>query len=69
VDIAESSTVVVRVRAADEARAREIIFHYSDKAFSFVDALSFAVMERLGIRHAFTFDDDFVQYGFAPLTA
>jgi len=68
-DMEESNTVVIRVRAADEARAKQILFQYTDKDFSFADATSFAVMERLGIRLAFTFDRDFAQYGFTVLTA
>ena len=59
-----SSTVVIRVRAADEARAKQIVFAYRDKDFSFTYALSFAVMERLGIQLVFTFDRHFTQYGF-----
>jgi uncharacterized protein len=61
-------STVVRCRASDEARAKEIIFQYDDKDFSFTDALSFAVMERLGIRQAFAFDRHFTQYGFSVLT-
>ena len=68
-DMHESHTVVVRVRAADEDRAKQILFQYTDKDFSFADAISFAVMERLAIRLAFTFDRDFAQYGFTVLTA
>ncbi len=68
-DMQESHTVIVRVRASDEARAKHILFQYADKDFSFADAISFAVMERLGIRLAFTFDRDFAQYGFTVLTA
>jgi predicted nucleic acid-binding protein len=64
-DVLQSSTVVVRVRAADEERARQILFRYEDKTFSYNDAISFAVMERLGIDLAFTFDSDFRQYGWA----
>jgi len=60
-------TTVVRVSAADEARAREIIRQYQDKSFSLTDATSFAVMERLGIVQAFTFDANFAQYGFTLL--
>ena len=62
------NTTILRVPPADEARAWQIIEAYTDKAFSFTDATSFAVMERLRIRHAFTFDDDFGQYGFTTLT-
>ena len=43
-DMHESHTVVVRARAADEERAKQILFQYTDKDFSFADAISFAVM-------------------------
>jgi predicted nucleic acid-binding protein len=65
--IEASESSVVRVGEDDEQRAREIIRRYDDKDFSLVDAMSFAVMERLGIRHAFTFDRHFAQYGFVML--
>ena len=68
-DMQESKTVIIRVRASDEERAKQILFQYDDKDFSFADAISFAVMERLAIRLAFTFDRDFAQYGFTVLTA
>src|SRR5215468_10811640 len=48
-DMQESSTVVIRVRASDEERAKQILFQYTDKDFSFADATSFAVMERLAL--------------------
>jgi predicted nucleic acid-binding protein len=48
----------------DEKRAIEILLRYRDKTFSFVDATSFAVMERLGVEEALTFDEHFRQYGF-----
>ena len=67
-DTDASSTVVIRVRAADEARAKQIIRQYDDKDFSYTDALSFAIMQRLVIRQAFTFDQHFAQYGLFPLT-
>lgn len=47
----------------DSEIARDIIARYSDKEFSYTDAVSFAIMERLGINVAFAFDDDFRQYG------
>jgi len=68
-DMEESHTVVIRARAADEERAKQILFQYTDKDFSFADAISFAVMERFTIRLAFTFDRDFAQYGFTVLSA
>ena len=61
-------TVVVRIDEMDEQRAREIIHGYADKDFSLTDATSFAVMERLEIGYAFTFDRHFAQYGFMLLT-
>ena len=62
-DVGRGGVTVIRVRASDEERAREILFRYEDKAFSYNDAISFAVMERLRIELAFTFDSDFRQYG------
>jgi predicted nucleic acid-binding protein len=46
-----------------------IIYQYDDKDFSLTDATSFAVMERLRVPAAFTFDRHFAQYGFTVLTA
>ncbi len=54
---------LVRVTEEDESRAWEIFLQYEDKAFSFTDCTSFAIMERLGIDTAFAFDDHFIQYG------
>jgi predicted nucleic acid-binding protein len=66
-EIDDSPTTIVRAEADDERRAREILERYADKDFSLTDAISFAVMERLRIGHAFTFDRHFAQYGFAVL--
>jgi predicted nucleic acid-binding protein len=52
------------VSAVDEQIAVEIISHHADKEYSYTDATSFAIMERLGIRRAFSFDRHFEQYGF-----
>lgn len=54
---------IERVTADDESRAREIIGQYRDKTFSYTDASSFAVMERLRVVVAFGFDPHFEQYG------
>ena len=53
----------------DERRALAILRQYQDKMFSFTDATSFAVMERLNTQHAFSFDADFRQYGWIVLSS
>jgi predicted nucleic acid-binding protein len=40
-----------------------IFSKYTDKDFSFVDCISFTVMEQMGIDTAFSFDDHFRQIG------
>lgn len=52
-----------RVAVEDENKAVEILKAFKDKDFSYTDATSFAIMERLGINTAFAFDDHFIQYG------
>ena len=51
----------------DYARGRRIVEAHRDKSFTVTDATSFAVMERLGTRTAFTFDRHFDQYGLERL--
>jgi uncharacterized protein len=55
---------IERVTEADETKAVAILQRYADKTFSYTDACSFAVMERLGLKTAFAFDPHFRQYGF-----
>lgn len=50
---------MVAVMAPDEERAWDIFTKYRDQDFSFVDCTSFAVMERMRIATAFTFDRHF----------
>jgi hypothetical protein len=55
----------VRVEFASQSdlvEADAIAARYSDQTFSIVDRTSFAIMERLGISRAISFDDDFVIY-------
>jgi predicted nucleic acid-binding protein len=54
---------VIRISKTDEEKARRIIFGYRDKEFSYCDATSFALIERLRIRSAIAFDIHFTQYG------
>lgn len=58
---------IIRISEEDEKKAWEIILKYSDKDFSYVDATSFVLMERLGLLEAFAFDEHFDQYGFISL--
>jgi predicted nucleic acid-binding protein len=55
---------VERVGEEDEAKAQTIVIGHTDKTYSYTDATSFALMERLGMRMAFAFDPHFRQYGF-----
>lgn len=52
---------------SDEDRVVALVRQYRDKDFSLVDAISFAVMERLGVTHAVTLDHNSRQYGFVVL--
>jgi predicted nucleic acid-binding protein len=54
---------VVRVLKNDEENAIALVRAHEDKPYSFCDALSFVVMERLRIREAIAFDRDFRSYG------
>ncbi len=68
-DIERSTITIVRVTQEDEDQARKILSTYDDKDFSLTDATSFAVIERLRIAYAFTFDHNFVQYGIRTLSS
>lgn len=59
----EQIAKLLRITEQDEQRAWEIFVRHQDKAFSFTDCTSFAVMERLQVDTAFAFDDHFRQYG------
>jgi hypothetical protein len=62
-EVEQSTATIVRADPGDEVRGRAIPRQYDDHAFTLADAISFAVMERLGISFAFTFDRHFAQYG------
>jgi len=49
----------------DLERAYKISCQYADQAFSFVDCTSFAVIERLKISRAYSFDKDFLIFKFS----
>ena len=47
-----------------EREAEDLLVQYEDQDFSYVDATSFVVMRRMGLREAFTFDHHFHTLGF-----
>ncbi|MCG8556856.1 MAG: PIN domain-containing protein [Proteobacteria bacterium] len=61
--VATGTCWVERVRRTDEANALSILRSHKDKNYSYCDALSFAVMERLGVSDAIAFDRHFRTYG------
>jgi len=62
-----SGTATVEpVGTADMEAAWQIGLHYRDQDFSLVDRTSFAVMRRVGLDRAASFDDDFAVFRFGP---
>ena len=55
----------VHVSADDEDAAWHIFKQYHDKAWSFTDCVSMAVMQRMEIATAFALDERYSQMGFA----
>ena len=58
---------IVYVTRGDINAAWRIFYTHQDKAWSFTDCVSFAVMKRLRIVEAFAFDEHFHQFGFATV--
>ncbi len=50
--------------AALERETYDLLQRYADHPFSFVDAVSFCIMQHEGIEHAFAFDAHFAIAGF-----
>ena len=64
---AGSAIEVVRVDEPVEEDAWALLESHADKQWSYVDATSFALMEREGVQAAFAFDHHFAQRGLAVL--
>ena len=56
-------STILRISKDDERRAVRIVLSYRDKSFSYCDVTSFALLERLRVRHVMAFDRHFRQYG------
>ena len=61
--LAPATTTVLKVTDPDWAQAWRLFQRYRDKAFSFTDCTTFALMARLEVSTAFAFDVHFRQYG------
>lgn len=61
--LTEDAYRIERVRRTDEAAAVALVRAHEDKTYSLCDALSFVVMERLGLTEAIAFDRHFRAYG------
>ncbi len=61
--IEEKICQVIKLTPDDFTRAWSIFVQFSDKGWSFTDCTSKAIMERLSITTAFSFDEHFEQFG------
>lgn len=66
-EIYASSITILRFIESDELEARKIISKFSDQQFTFYDAINFAIMKRVGIFKAFTFDHHYSVFGFQKI--
>jgi predicted nucleic acid-binding protein len=66
-----SSPRIEKVQSTEELEieAEDILRRYSDQAFSYTDAVSFALMRQRGIDAAFAFDKHFSIAGFSMVSA
>lgn len=64
---ASAALRIVRPDAADESAAILLLEKLADQKVSFCDCVSFALMRRLGLSDAFTFDGHFAAVGFHTL--
>jgi predicted nucleic acid-binding protein len=61
--VAKKNVEIEWVRSNDVDEGWQIYRRYSDKAWSFTDCVSFAIMRRLALTKAFAFDEHFRQFG------
>lgn len=62
----EMAVPILCLQPVDLEAAWHIAGAYPDQTFSFTDCTTFAIMERLGITHAFAFDSHFLIYRYGP---
>jgi predicted nucleic acid-binding protein len=54
----------IRFKEIDEQETIKLLMKYKDEKLSFHDALCASIMMRLGLYRVFTFDKDFIVFGF-----
>lgn len=54
---------LAEISRTEHKTAIELLRKYDDKSYPFCDAVSFVVMQRLGVRKVAAFDDHFHQFG------
>lgn len=64
---ASAALDVLSISSEQETRALQWLRKHDERAYSFVDATSFALMRSLKIRRALAFDGDFTAAGFEEL--
>jgi predicted nucleic acid-binding protein len=67
VNIYNGGLTIERAFDADEQQGRNYLQRLNDQTISYCDAISFAVMKRLGIGKAFAFDWHFRLIGFVTI--
>lgn len=63
VNASTEALTVERICIEDESAAAALVRAHEDNSYSLCDALSFVVMERLGVTEAISFDRHFREYG------
>lgn len=66
-NVYDGSIAVERAFEIDEQQARNYLSRFADQSIPYTDAISFAIMKRLGIAKAFTFDWHFRLLGFVTI--
>lgn len=66
IDLISKSIMIKKIHIEEktEKRAMKILKNYKDQKFSYVDATSFAVMNRLELKYALSLDSHFAAAGF-----
>jgi len=65
--VPDRSLNIERISEQDERGAREFLYRFSDQKITYIDAINFAMMKRMGIDKAFAFDWHYRLLGFVTV--